>query len=310
MRKPFVVCVIVSSLIVLGGGFVPYNLFLAGATSIIAQEDTDVGNYASVNGLEMYYEVHGTDTGTPLVLLHGGLSTIEVDFGRILPTLAATRRVIGIEQQAHGHTADIDRPLRYEQMADDTAALLQEIGVEQADFFGYSIGGGVALQIAIRHPELVRKLVIMSASYNSGGFHPGAIAGITSITPEVFAEALNGSPFQQAYARVAPNPENWQTLIAKTQELDGRVQDWLPTNLEAIEAPALIIIGDSDIIRPEHAVEMFRLFGGGVNGAVVGLPNSQLAVLPGTTHITLVERVDWLTSMVGEFLDAPMPSDL
>jgi pimeloyl-ACP methyl ester carboxylesterase len=194
-----------------------------------------------------------------------------------------------------------------EQMADDTAALLQQIGVEQADFFGYSLGGAVALQIAVRHSDLVHKLVLMSTSYNSGGAHPGNSAGLTSITPEALAEALTGSPFQQAYAQVAPNPENWQTLIAKIQELTGRIQDWLPSDIEAIAAPTLIIIGDSDVVRPEHAVEMFRLFGGGVNGAVVGLPNAQLAVLPGTTHLTIVERADWLLSMVGEFLDAPMP---
>src|SRR5215207_1746706 len=257
--------------------------------------------YAPVNGLDVYYEIHGT--GEPLVLLHGALSAIGTSFGKVLPSLAETRRVIAVELQAHGRTADVDRPLRYEQMADDTAALLGHIGVEDADIFGWSMGAGVALQVAIRHPEVVRKLVLASVTYNSGGCHPGVLAGIEHLTPE----ALAGSSFEEEYARIAPNPEDWPTLIAKVKELDGKVQDWLPEDVRSIEAPTLLIIGDSDIVRPEHAVEMFRLFGGGVAGDVAGLPNSQLAVLPGTTHVTLVNRADWLLSMIGEFLDAPMP---
>ena len=258
------------------------------------------GSYASVNGLEMYYEVHGV--GQPLVLLHGALSAIGTSFGKVLPSLAETRQVIAVEQQAHGHTADIDRPLSYEQMADDTAALLRHIGIESADVFGWSMGGGIALQITIRHPEVVRKVVVASATYNSGGVHPGILAGIGQLTPE----ALAGSPFEEEYARTAPNPEDWPTLIAKVKELDGRVQDWLPEAIRSIESPTLVVIGDSDIVRPEHAVEMFRLLGG-VAGDVAGRPNSQLAVLPGTTHVELVERSDWLLSMIGEFLAASMP---
>jgi len=257
--------------------------------------------YAHVNSLEIYYEIHGT--GRPLVLLHGALSAIGTSFAKVLPSLAETWRVIAVELQAHGRTADTNRPLRYELMAGDTAALLGHIGVEDADIFGWSLGAGVALQVAIRHPEVVRKLVLASATYNSGGLHPGVLAGIEYLTPE----ALAGSPFQEEYARIAPNPGDWPTLIAKMKELDGRVQDWLPEDVRSIEAPTLLIIGDSDVVRPEHAVEMFRVLGGGVAGDVAGLPNSQLAVLPGTTHVTLVNRADWLLSMIGEFLDAPMP---
>ena len=257
------------------------------------------GGYASVNGLEMYYEIHGT--GRPLVLLHGALAAIGTSFGKVLPSLAETRQIVAVELQAHGRTGDIDRPLSYEQMADDTAALLRRIGVAEADFFGYSMGGGVALQVAIRHPEVVRKLVVASATYNSGGVHPGILAGIEHLTPE----ALAGSPFQEEYAGIAPNPEDWPALIAKVKQLDGRVQDWLPEDIRSIEAPTLLIIGDSDIVRPEHAVEMFRLLGGGVAGDVAGLPDSQLAVLPGTTHVGLVERADWLLPMIQAFLDAP-----
>ncbi len=260
------------------------------------------GSYASVNGLNMYYEIHGT--GNPLVLLHGAFSGIDTSFGKVLPSFAMTRQVIAIEQQGHGHTADIDRPLSYEQMADDTAALLRYLNVQTADIFGWSMGGGIALQVAMRHPPLVRKLVVASATFNSEGLHPEARAGIE--TSKV--EDLAGSKWHRAYASTAPNPANWPTLFAKVHQLDLAIQDWPSEAIHAIQAPTLIIIADSDLVRPEHAVEMFRVLGGGVDGDNVGLPHSQLAVLPGTTHITLVERTDWLVSMITAFLDAPMPA--
>lgn len=259
-----------------------------------------VGSYASVNGLEMYYEMHGT--GRPLVLLHGAYMTIGA-MGEIVPELAKTRQVIAVELQGHGRTADIDRPLSYEPLAEDIATLLRHLDIEEADIFGYSMGGGVALQIALRHPRVVRKLVVASVYYNNDGSYPELIEVIEHITPEAFA----GTPWREEYGRIAPNPEDFHTLVAKLKELDLTFAGWPPEDIQAIEAPTLVIIGDSDIVRPEHAVEMFRLLGGGVAGDLAGLPNSQLAVLPGTTHVGLVNRGDWLLSMIGEFLDAPMP---
>jgi pimeloyl-ACP methyl ester carboxylesterase len=259
------------------------------------------GNYASVNGLNMYYEIHGS--GQPLVLLHGAFSAIGTSFGNVLPSLAKTRQVIAFEMQAHGHTADIDRPLSTEQMADDTAAALQQLGIEEADFFGYSMGGGVALQVAIRHPEMVRKLVLASVTYNSSGLHPGLMEGLENMRPEDMA----GSPWHEEYMRIAPRPEDFATLFAKKTQMDREIRDLPAELIKAIKAPTLLIIGDSDIVCPEHAVEMFRLLGGGVMGDLAGLPNSRLAILPGTTHVTLVERAEWLLSMIGAFLDAPMP---
>ena len=257
------------------------------------------GSYASVNGLEMYYEIHGT--GEPLVLLHGAYMTINA-MGEVVPSLAKTRRIIAVELQGHGRTADIDRPLSYEQMADDTAALLRHIGIEEADIFGYSMGGGIALQVTIRHPEVVRKLVLASAYYNDDGVYPEVLEAIETITPEAFA----GTPWREEYDRIAPNPEHFPTLVAKLKELDLTFVGWPPEDIQAIEAPALVIIGDSDVVRPEHTVEMFRLVGGGVAGDLAGLPSSRLAILPGTTHVGLVERSDLLVSMIGEFLDAPI----
>lgn len=255
-------------------------------------------SYAQVNGLNMYYEIHGT--GRPLVLLHGNLSTIEVDFGRMIPTLAKTRQVIAVEQQAHGHTADIDRPLTIQNWADDTGALLRHLGVEDADVFGYSSGSAVTLQMAIDHPELVRKLVLASASYALDGLHPEVLGGVQQIQPEHLA----GTPFEEAYARVAPRPEDWPVLIEKIKQMDSDLPEWPAETIKNLGKPVLLVIGDSDIVRPEHAVEFFRLLGGGVVGDISGLPSSRLAVLPGTTHITLVHRADWLASMVEEFLEA------
>ncbi len=258
--------------------------------------------YADVNGLKMYYEIHG-EGGVPLVLLHGGISTIGVDFGAILPDLAQRRQVIAIEQQGHGHTGDIDRPLSTAQMTDDTAALLRQLRVEQADFLGYSVGAGISLEMAIRYPELVRKVVFMTLIVNESGYHPGHLEGMAMIQPEM----LDGSPFAEAYAAAAPNPNDWPALIEKIKSYAASGEAWSAEDIEAIAAPALIIAGDSDIVRPEHAVEVFRMFGGGVPGDMAGLPASQLAILPGTTHITLVQRPEWLLPMVTQFLDAPMP---
>jgi pimeloyl-ACP methyl ester carboxylesterase len=270
-------------------------------TSPESKQDTH--GYVDVNGLKMYYETHGPSSGQPLVLLHGGMSAIGTSFGKLLPGLAQSRRIIALEQQAHGHTADIDRPFSMEQLADDTAAALQQLGVASADIFGYSLGAGIALQVAIRHPELAHKLVLASVTYNSDGFHPGLQDGMANLKPEDFA----GTPFYEEYLQIAPHPEDFPRLVGRMKQLDGEVQDWPAEVIKAITSPALLIFGDSDVIRPEHAVEMFRLFGGGVMGDMVGLPHSQLAILPGTTHITVVQRVDLLLAIIPAFLDTPMP---
>src|SRR5215469_6297002 len=267
----------------------------------MARGTKEKGRYADVHGLSMYYEIHGE--GQPLVLLHGALSAIGTSFGKLLPDLARTRQIIAVEMQGHGRTADIDRPLRYEQLAEDIAALLTQIGIDWADIFGWSLGAGVALQTAMRHPESVRKLVLASVTYNSGGLYPELLVGIEHSKPEDLAS----TPFYEEYSRIAPHPQDFPRLFDKQQQLDSEGQDWPVEAIRAIKAPALLIIGDSDIVRPEHTVELFRLLGGGVPGDLVGLPRSQLAVLPGTTHVTLVKRTEWLVSMMTQFLDTSMP---
>ena len=261
------------------------------------------GDYAEVNGLRMYYEVHGE--GRPLVLLHGAYMTVDA-MGPILPGLAESRRVIVPEMQGHGRTADIDRPITYERMADDVAALLRHLGIEEADAFGYSMGGGIALQLAIRHPGSVRRLVVASASFTSDGAQPELHEMIPTITPEMFA----GSPMEAAYQELAPNPEDFPRLVEKLKRLDMTPFAWPAEDVRGIEAPTMIVLGDADVVRLEHAVEMFRLLGGGPMGDLSGFSGHQLAVLPGTAHFIppgsgVLDRAEWLLAMVPPFLDAP-----
>jgi pimeloyl-ACP methyl ester carboxylesterase len=254
--------------------------------------------YAPVNGLQMYYEIHGS--GEPLVLLHGAYGTIDL-WGPILETLAEQHQVIAVEFQGHGHTADIDRPIRYELLAEDVAALMEELDITLADIVGYSMGGTTGLRLAMQRPELVRKLVAISANTRSDAYYPEVYASIESITPELFA----GSPFEAAYFRNAPNPDDWPVLIEKLKDLDAQNFAWPEADVQTIAAPTLLIIGDSDVVRPEHTVALFRLLGGGVPGDLTGLPPSQLAILPGTTHITIVfENTDRLVAMIEAFLAA------
>lgn len=257
-----------------------------------------MGEYAPINGMQMYFERHGPASGRPLVMLHGNLSTIEVDFGALIPALSANRPILAVEQQAHGHTADIGRPLSTRTWTTDTAALFDHLGISDADILGYSSGAAVALNLAIDHQSLVHKLILLSPAYDTAGLHPGLLDGISELKPEHLA----GTPFHESYLRSAPRSEDWPVLVAKIVEMDAEKVDWPAETVAAINKPALLVAGDSDIIRPEHVVEMFRLFGGGVVGDIAGLPASRLAVLPGTTHVTLPQRAEWLIAMIEEFL--------
>ena len=259
-----------------------------------------INGYASVNGLKLYYEIHGT--GQPLVLIHGGFGAV-VMFAQLLPTLAETCQVIGVELQAHGHTADIDRPFSYAQFADDIAALIKHLGFEHADVMGYSLGGGVALQTAIRHPEFVRKLVVVSAPCKRDGWFPEVLVGMGSVN----AEALIGSPMHAGYIGVAPNPEGFASLANKTRQLLSQPYDWT-SGVAGIKSPTLIVTADADSFPPTHAAEMFGLLGGGKRDAGwdgSGMPNSRLAILPGTTHYNSFAS-PMLAPIVTAFLDAPM----
>lgn len=267
--------------------------------------------YASVNGLDLYYEMHGSSGGdVPLIVLPGGFMTVEA-MGAIVPHLAASRQVIGVELQGHGHTADVDRALRYEGMADDIAALIAHLGLERADLFGYSLGGGVALQTAIRHPAVVRKLALASTAFARAGWYPESLAGMAAISVEGFA----GTPIVGAFLKTSPRPEAWPEVVAKMRQLLSTGYDW-SQDVAALKTPVLILVGDADGLRLAHAVEMFGLLGGGkADGDLAGRPPSQLAVLPNTTHVGwappnrgIITRTELLLPIVTEFFDAPMPA--
>jgi pimeloyl-ACP methyl ester carboxylesterase len=265
-------------------------------------ENMTTSSYAHINDLNLYYEIHGT--GQPLILIHGGLGLIGM-FEQILPDLAATRQVIGVELQAHGHTADIDRPFSFESMADDIAALLAHLGLERADMLGYSLGGGVAWQMAIRHPAAIRKLVVISAPCQRQGWYLEVLAGMAALNAEA-AAGLIGSPPHQAYVSTAPRPQEWPVLVEKTGHLLQQEYDW-STDVAALKIPTQLIFGDADSIRPEHIVEIFRLFGGGQRDAGwdgSGMPSARLAVLPATTHYNIISS-PLIAPIVTAFLDAP-----
>jgi len=270
-------------------------------------DEKQKGAYARVNGLDLYYEIHGS--GQPLLLLPGGFMTIEA-MGELVPQLAAARRVIGVELQGHGHTADIERPLRFELLADDIAALISYLGLEQADIFGFSLGGGVALQTAIRHPQVVRKLALASTAFKRDGWYPEVLAGMASISVDTFA----GTPIHEAYLKTSPRPEGWPIFVAKMRQLLSGHYDWVE-GVVSLELPILILVGDADGLRLTHAVEFFGLLGGGkADGDLTGLPPAQLAVLPATTHVGwappyhgIITRTQLLLPILTEFFDSTRP---
>ena len=256
--------------------------------------------YAPIGPLSMYHEVEGE--GPPLLLLHGAYMTADMMAG-LRAGLTGCRRVITPELQGHGRTADVDRPITYEQMADDAVALLRRLDAAPADVVGFSMGARIALQLAIHHPEVVRRLVVISAPYRHDGMQPEAIAVFPTITPELFA----GSPVEQAYLELAPDPGGFPTLVRKLVTLLSTPHDWSADAMRAIPAPTLIVVGDADLVRLEHAVDMFRLRGGGAMGDMAELPASRLAVLPGTSHRIppgsgVLDRAALLLEMIVPFL--------
>ncbi len=292
----------------LGSSFAPFaGILLAAAALAFAQvrPTTSVKTgYAPVNGLKLYYEIHGT--GEPLILLHGGVGATEM-FNPILPLLSNTRRVIAVDLQAHGRTADIDRPLSMEAMAGDIAALIKHLGIEKADVMGYSLGGGVALRTAIQHPGAVRKLVVVSTAFKRDGWYPEIVAGMAQMGPGA-AEPMKRTPMYQMYARIAPKPEDWPVLLTKLGELLRKDYDW-SKDVAAIQAPTLLVFGDADAVRTEHAVQFFELLGGGKKDGGwdgSGMSTARLAILPGLTHYSIFSS-PMLATAVTPFLDAPMP---
>lgn len=252
--------------------------------------------YAQVNGLKMYYEVHGE--GRPLLLLHGSYMNIDLNYGQLIPELAKDHKVIAFEMQGHGRTADIDRDYSWEALAEDAAALLQYLKIDNADILGYSLGATVALELAIRHPQMVHKLVFISSAFKYDGW----IKPVRDIFPMMKPEFLEHTPLKAAYDRLAPDTSHWKAFVTKLAKFDATPFDLGIENVKALKCPVLIIKGDNDGVDLSHTAEMYEALGGGVSGDMAGIPKSQLGIIPGTSHVTVMMANAALLGMIIPFL--------
>src|SRR5947208_6921130 len=267
-------------------------------SGIVSGQQKPTTGYARVNGLKQYYEIHGS--GEPVVLLHGAFMAISGDWNNWINELAKTRKVIAIDMQGHGRTADINRDITYENLADDVASLLDYLKIERADIVGYSLGGGVAIECAIRHPEKVRKVVSISAPIRRDGW----VKEANDFWPNFKWEMMKGSPAEVGYKQLSPTPDKFPDFVNHIIATAMRPYDFGADKLKATKAPMFFIHGDADGVRLEHVAEMFRLKGGEVHGDLKPRSASRLAILPNTTHVTLMQRMPVIVPMVNDFLDA------
>lgn len=262
--------------------------------------DAQAGRRANVNGMRMYYEVSGS--GSPLVVLHGGYMNIR-EMGTIIPKLARTHQVYALEFQGHGRTTDIDRPITYENLADDVAAFMNAVGLRKADVFGYSMGAIAGLQLAIRHPAMVNRLVFAGGAYDFDGWQPEFRAMIPKQTVEMMLQ----TPFAKEYPKLAADPRGFPELARKVIALQNEPMAW-ESDVRALKLPVLIIGGDADGATLEHYVQMFRLLGGGVMGDMgKPLPASRLAIIPATSHTAIITQTDLLLAFIEPFLKGVTP---
>ena len=273
-------------------------LLMTMATTTLSAQQIPTTGYAPVNGLRMYYEIHGS--GEPVVLLHGAFMTIPLNWTGWIDELSKTRKVIAVEMQGHGRTADIPREPTSENLADDVAALLQYLHIPRADLIGYSMGGRVAMDVAIRHPDRVRKVVVISSPFRRDGMTQESRDAMAKLSPELF----KGSPLETDYERLSPTPDGFPNLVRRLASVDAKQKDLTADQIRSTTAPMFFIFGDADGIRLEHIAEMFRLKGGEVHGDLRSRSASRLAILPNTTHVTLMQRASIIIPMVNDFLDA------
>ncbi|UXN66189.1 alpha/beta hydrolase (plasmid) [Phyllobacterium sp. A18/5-2] len=266
-------------------------------------EPEPAGNRVEINGMQMYYEVSGE--GDPLIVLHGAYMNIP-SMGAIIPRLARSHKVYALELQGHGRTTDIDRPITYPNLADDVAAFMNAVDLKKADVFGYSMGAAAGLQLAIRHPEKVNRLIAASVAYDADGWQPEFKAFIPQMSVEMFV----GMPFAQEYRKLAADPNGFPALVKKLIALEHEPMAW-EADVRALKAPVLIISGDADVATLEHSVAMFRLLGGGVMGDMgKPLPASRFAVLPATSHTAVITQPDLLYSSIEPFLKNETPKGM
>jgi len=267
-------------------------------SGVVSGQQKPTTGYAPVNGLKMYYEIHVS--GEPVVLLHGAFMAISGDWNEFVGELSKTRKVIAVEMQGHGRTADINRDITYENLSDDVAGLLDYLKIPNADIIGYSLGGGVAIECAIRHPEKVRKVVSISAPFRHDGWVKEGNDALATLTPDVF----KGSPIEIEYKKLSPTPDKFPDLVNHIKAMASRPFDFGADKLKATKAPMFFIHGDADGVRLDHISEMFSLKGGGVSGDLGLRSASRLAILPDTTHVTLMKRMTTIVPMINDFLDA------
>jgi pimeloyl-ACP methyl ester carboxylesterase len=268
-------------------------------TAAFAQSEP-VGDRVEINGMQMYYEVSGE--GAPLVVLHGAYMNIE-SMGAIVGRLAETHTVYAIEFQGHGRTTDIDRPITYSNLADDVAAFMDAVGLETADVFGYSMGAAAGLQLAIRHPDKVGKLVGASIAYDESGWQPAFRDFIPQMSPAMFV----GGPMEEEWKKLAPDKDGFSALVEKLIALEKEPMHW-EAEVKALKSPVLVIAGDSDVATVEHSVALYRLLGGGGMGDMgTPLSPSRLAILPATSHTAVINQVDLLYGFIEPFLQGVTP---
>ena len=273
---------------------------LAVITPAYAQAEP-AGGTVAVNGMQMYYEVSGE--GDPLIVLHGAYMNIGT-MGDIVPRLAETHKVYALEFQGHGRTTDIDRPITYPNLASDVAAFMDVMGIQKADVFGYSMGAAAGLRLAIDHPDKVDQLVAASVAYDAEGWQPAFVEFIPQMVPEMFV----GTPMEDEWKRLAPNPDGFPALVEKLIALEKEPMAW-EAEVKALTTPVLIIAGDADVSTLEHNVALFRLLGGGGMGDMgVPLPASRLAVLPATSHTAVINQTDLLHGFIEPFLQGETPA--
>lgn len=270
------------------------------STALPAHAQKATTGYAPVNGVRMYYEIHGRGTGEPLVLLHGSFMTISNNWTGWIGQLSKTRKVIAVEMQGHGRTADINRDFSFENLADDIAALLDHLKIRQVDLLGYSMGGSVAMQVAIRHPEKVRKAVIISSVFR----HDGWVKEALDMFPQLTADMLKGSPIEVEYKKLSATPSEFPNFVRRVIAMDLKPYDFGADKIKATRAPFFFIHGDADGVRLDHIAEMFRLKGDEIFGDMRPRSESRLAVLPNTTHVTLMQKPNVIVPMINDFLAA------
>lgn len=271
-------------------------MLLINSTSLAQQSAAKSSGYAPVNGQKIYYEIYGE--GKPIILLHGAFMTINMNWGELIPELSKTRKVIALEMQGHGHTAWTSRPISYDALADDVDKTMSFLKIDSADVVGYSFGGTIAYNVVIKYPQRVNKLVIISSTYKFQGWQKEAREALSTLKPEY----LTNTPLQTEYNKVAPAPADWNKFISGMLSYNSVDYNLGENNIKNIKSPVLLIIGDNDGIDKSVLIETYKLLGGATFADMAGMPKSQLAIIPGQGHVSVMMQTSALLPLLTTFL--------